>query len=77
MKPLPNTLSHIANQAHATKPATPSPRRPGRRPVGRTAQRGRPFGCGAVFQQAGDEIKALDNVVNVAPAAPNKAGDTA
>lgn len=31
----------------------------------------------AVFQQAGDEIKALDNVVNVAPAAPNKAGDTA
>ncbi|MCI4143128.1 MMPL family transporter [Streptomyces sp. MMS20-AI2-20] len=31
----------------------------------------------AVFKQAGDEIKALDNVVNVAPAAPNKAGDTA
>ncbi|MFJ3139675.1 MMPL family transporter [Streptomyces sp. NPDC086843] len=31
----------------------------------------------AVFRQAGDEIKALDNVVNVAPAAPNKAGDTA
>ncbi|MFI1958800.1 MMPL family transporter [Streptomyces althioticus] len=31
----------------------------------------------AVFQQAGDEIKALDNVVNVAPAAPNEAGDTA
>ncbi|MEW1603179.1 hypothetical protein C1708_19100 [Streptomyces sp. DH-12] len=31
----------------------------------------------AVFQQAGDDIKALDNVVTVAPAAPNKAGDTA
>ncbi|MGA5120624.1 MMPL family transporter [Streptomyces pseudogriseolus] len=31
----------------------------------------------AAFKQAGDEIKALDNVVNVAPAAPNKAGDTA
>ncbi|MEV5920575.1 MMPL family transporter [Streptomyces pseudogriseolus] len=31
----------------------------------------------AVFKQAGDGIKALDNVVNVAPAAPNKAGDTA
>ncbi|WP_442738106.1 MMPL family transporter [Streptomyces pseudogriseolus] len=31
----------------------------------------------AVFKQAGDEIKALDNVVNVAPAAPNKVGDTA
>ncbi|MER7487377.1 MMPL family transporter [Streptomyces sp. NPDC126497] len=31
----------------------------------------------AVFQQAGDDIKGLDNVVNVAPAAPNKAGDTA
>ncbi|OSP25320.1 hypothetical protein B7767_42455 [Streptomyces sp. 13-12-16] len=31
----------------------------------------------AVFKQAGDDIKGLDNVVNVAPAAPNKAGDTA
>ncbi|MFI1419498.1 MMPL family transporter [Streptomyces sp. NPDC020731] len=31
----------------------------------------------AVFKQTGDDIKALDNVVNVAPAAPNKAGDTA
>ncbi|MFJ3985124.1 MMPL family transporter [Streptomyces fungicidicus] len=31
----------------------------------------------AVFQQAGDDIKGLDNVVNVSPAAPNKAGDTA
>ncbi|MDN3266096.1 MMPL family transporter [Streptomyces sp. MA15] len=31
----------------------------------------------AVFQQAGDDIKALDNVVTVAPASPNKAGDTA
>ncbi|MFI2379056.1 MMPL family transporter [Streptomyces sp. NPDC018964] len=31
----------------------------------------------AVFQRAGDDIKGLDNVVNVAPAAPNKAGDTA
>ncbi|CAL9485205.1 Membrane protein YdfJ [Streptomyces sp. enrichment culture] len=31
----------------------------------------------AVFRQAGDDIKALDNVVNVSPAAPNKAGDTA
>ncbi|TQL22030.1 MMPL family transporter [Streptomyces sp. SLBN-134] len=31
----------------------------------------------AVFQQAGDDIKGLDNVVNVSPAAPNEAGDTA
>ncbi|MFF6811407.1 MMPL family transporter [Streptomyces sp. NPDC012403] len=31
----------------------------------------------AVFQQAGDDIKGLDNVVNVSPAQPNKAGDTA
>ncbi|BFO22279.1 MMPL family transporter [Streptomyces sp. KM77-8] len=31
----------------------------------------------AVFKQAGDDIKGLDNVVNVSPAAPNKAGDTA
>ncbi|GAA2546756.1 MULTISPECIES: MMPL family transporter [Streptomyces] len=31
----------------------------------------------AVFQRTGDDIKALDNVVNVSPAAPNKAGDTA
>lgn len=31
----------------------------------------------AVFQQAGEEIKGLDNIVNVAPAQPNKAGDTA
>ncbi|CAL9537570.1 MMPL family transporter [Streptomyces sp. Tu 3180] len=31
----------------------------------------------AVFRQTGDGIKALDNVVSVAPAAPNKAGDTA
>ncbi|GAA3499940.1 MMPL family transporter [Streptomyces prasinosporus] len=31
----------------------------------------------AVFQQVGDDVKALDNVVNVSPAAPNKAGDTA
>ncbi|MFE4049098.1 MMPL family transporter [Streptomyces sp. YIM B13518] len=31
----------------------------------------------AVFQRAADDIKGLDNVVNVAPAAPNKAGDTA
>ncbi|MFB9349995.1 MMPL family transporter [Streptomyces heliomycini] len=31
----------------------------------------------AVFQRAADDIKGLDNVVNVAPATPNKAGDTA
>ncbi|MET9369629.1 MMPL family transporter [Streptomyces griseoflavus] len=31
----------------------------------------------AVFQQAGEDIKGLDNVVNVSPAQPNKAGDTA
>ncbi|MFF9202863.1 MMPL family transporter [Streptomyces sp. NPDC014986] len=31
----------------------------------------------AVFRQAGDDIKGLDNVVSVSPAAPNKAGDTA
>ncbi|WAX79591.1 MMPL family transporter [Streptomyces sp. KMM 9044] len=31
----------------------------------------------AVFQQAGDDIKALDGAVSVSPAAPNKAGDTA
>ncbi|MFI8303968.1 MMPL family transporter [Streptomyces sp. NPDC085927] len=31
----------------------------------------------AVFQQTGDDIKALDDVVSVSPAAPNKAGDTA
>ncbi|MFD8521495.1 MMPL family transporter [Streptomyces capillispiralis] len=31
----------------------------------------------SVFRQTGDEIKGLDNVVNVAPAQPNKAGDTA
>ncbi|WP_309058632.1 MMPL family transporter [Streptomyces sp.] len=31
----------------------------------------------AVFQRTGDGIKALDNVVNVSPAAPNKVGDTA
>ncbi|MEZ3179952.1 MMPL family transporter [Streptomyces pimonensis] len=31
----------------------------------------------AVFQQAGDAIKGLDNVVNVGPAQPSKAGDTA
>ncbi|MFJ8634120.1 MMPL family transporter [Streptomyces sp. NPDC093568] len=32
---------------------------------------------GAVFQQVGDDIKGLKNVVTVTPAAPNKAGDTA
>ncbi|WP_435208074.1 MMPL family transporter [Streptomyces sp. bgisy034] len=31
----------------------------------------------AVFQQVGDDIKGLKNVVTVTPAAPNKAGDTA
>ncbi|MET8217046.1 MMPL family transporter [Streptomyces hirsutus] len=31
----------------------------------------------AVFRQTGDDIKALDDVVSVSPAAPNKAGDTA
>ncbi|MFC5953389.1 MMPL family transporter [Streptomyces pratens] len=31
----------------------------------------------AVFRQTGDDIKALDDVVAVAPAAPNEAGDTA
>ncbi|MER5989541.1 MULTISPECIES: MMPL family transporter [Streptomyces] len=31
----------------------------------------------AVFQRTSDDIKALDDVVAVAPAAPNKAGDTA
>ncbi|CAL9487428.1 MMPL family transporter [Streptomyces griseomycini] len=31
----------------------------------------------AVFKRTGDDVKALDNVVNVSPAAPNKAGDTA
>ncbi|MFF9759821.1 MULTISPECIES: MMPL family transporter [Streptomyces] len=31
----------------------------------------------AVFQRAADDIKGLDNVVNVAPATPNKASDTA
>ncbi|WP_432135549.1 MULTISPECIES: MMPL family transporter [unclassified Streptomyces] len=31
----------------------------------------------AVFQQVGDTIKGLDNVVNVTAPAPNKAGDTA
>ncbi|KES06175.1 membrane protein [Streptomyces toyocaensis] len=30
-----------------------------------------------VFQRAGEDIKGLDNVVNVSPAQPNKAGDTA
>ncbi|MFI9823931.1 MMPL family transporter [Streptomyces sp. NPDC052013] len=30
-----------------------------------------------VFRQAGEDIKALDNVVTVTPAQPNKAGDTA
>ncbi|MFC1228265.1 MULTISPECIES: MMPL family transporter [Streptomyces] len=31
----------------------------------------------AVFRQTGDDIKALDDVVSVSPAAPNKTGDTA
>ncbi|MEV0301609.1 MMPL family transporter [Streptomyces prasinus] len=31
----------------------------------------------AVFRQTGDDIKALDDVVSVSPAAPNKSGDTA
>ncbi|MBT3152797.1 MMPL family transporter [Streptomyces sp. CHD11] len=31
----------------------------------------------AVFDRTGDDIKGLDNVVDVAPAQPNKAGDTA
>ncbi|MFF0111143.1 MMPL family transporter [Streptomyces prasinus] len=31
----------------------------------------------AVFRQTGDGIKALDDVVSVSPAAPNKTGDTA
>ncbi|MET9733153.1 MMPL family transporter [Streptomyces sp. NPDC006458] len=31
----------------------------------------------AAFAETGDRIKALDNVVTVTPAAPNKAGDTA
>ncbi|MFE9774916.1 MMPL family transporter [Streptomyces sp. NPDC005931] len=31
----------------------------------------------AAFQRAGEEIKGLDDVVTVSPAAPNKAGDTA
>ncbi|GGW81600.1 MMPL family transporter [Streptomyces griseoloalbus] len=31
----------------------------------------------AVFQRTGEDIKGLDNVVNVGPAQPNKAGDTA
>ncbi|MFJ5777851.1 MMPL family transporter [Streptomyces sp. NPDC093094] len=31
----------------------------------------------AAFTETGDRIKALDNVVTVTPAAPNKAGDTA
>ncbi|MFJ7078432.1 MMPL family transporter [Streptomyces sp. NPDC098781] len=31
----------------------------------------------AVFQQVGDDIKGLKNVVTVTPAAPNKTGDTA
>ncbi|MEU6301977.1 MMPL family transporter [Streptomyces chartreusis] len=31
----------------------------------------------AVFQQVGDDIKGLKNVVTVTPAVPNKAGDTA
>ncbi|MGW9496675.1 MMPL family transporter [Streptomyces prasinus] len=31
----------------------------------------------AVFRQTGDDIKALDDVVAVSPAAPNKTGDTA
>ncbi|MGC2998370.1 MMPL family transporter [Streptomyces sp. G35A] len=31
----------------------------------------------AVFRQAGDDIKGLDDVVDVSPAQPNKAGDTA
>ncbi|MFE2277222.1 MMPL family transporter [Streptomyces sp. NPDC059454] len=31
----------------------------------------------AVFKQAADDIKGLDNVVNVSPAQPNKADDTA
>lgn len=31
----------------------------------------------AVFKGVGDDIKALDNVVNTGPAQPNKAGDTA
>ncbi|MFF0203605.1 MMPL family transporter [Streptomyces sp. NPDC005017] len=31
----------------------------------------------AAFDETGDRIKALDNVVTVTPAAPNKAGDTA
>ncbi|MEV0692476.1 MMPL family transporter [Streptomyces sp. NPDC050388] len=31
----------------------------------------------AVFQRTGDDIKGLDGVITVAPAAPNEAGDTA
>ncbi|MFD6905071.1 MMPL family transporter [Streptomyces sp. NPDC060077] len=31
----------------------------------------------AVFDRTGDDVKSLDNVVDVAPAQPNKAGDTA
>ncbi|MGX1312664.1 RND superfamily putative drug exporter [Streptomyces calvus] len=31
----------------------------------------------AAFRQTGEDIKGLDNVVNVGPAQPNKAGDTA
>jgi RND superfamily putative drug exporter len=31
----------------------------------------------AVFKQVGDDIKGIENVVTVTPAAPNKAGDTA